>query len=59
MLTEIRHNLEKIHEETSVGGAAGSRPPFSLFLGVADTANNHQKLHPWRQVFRELLGTDK
>ena len=56
MLTEIRHNLEKIHDESFASN--NSRPAFHLFLGVADTANNHQKLHPWRQVVRELLGAD-
>ena len=56
LLAELRRSLEALNVKEAPGHSG--RPAFSLFLGIADTANSHEKLHPWRQVFRELLEAD-
>ncbi len=55
-MTEVRASLTRVAAETSVPGSG--LPAVSLLLGVADTANKNQKLHPWRQVFRDLFLAD-
>ena len=57
LLAELRRSLEALTVKEEAPDHSG-RPAFSLFLGIADTANSHEKLHPWRQVFRELLEAD-
>jgi hypothetical protein len=56
LLSEVRVSLDLINAETA---ATGGQPAFNLFLGMSDTANKVQKLHPWRQVFRELFQADR
>ncbi|GAX86001.1 hypothetical protein CEUSTIGMA_g13417.t1 [Chlamydomonas eustigma] len=55
LLSEVRVSLDLINAETA---AAGGQQAFNMFLGMADTANKVQKLHPWRQVFREVFQAD-